>query len=560
MRILVMQTTRMGDVIQTSPLIRVLRMRHPDAHIALMVRNMGKAIAERNPDVDEVLVYEEDEMFNATRTRDSDRLLYAYRCAEAEIHRLKEGRYDAAYNCTHSIASAMLIKLAEIPVVFGAHLSDDWQFVLRGSWIKYFFTSVFHREYNDLNLCDITQRFAEGAEPCRNLVLEVTAEDRDFVREILEKHGVGPDDFLVCFQLGASEESKRWPEMHFAGLARLVRDKLQAKIMLVGVKEEEILGKIFDQYAPELAVPLFGKTSVPQLAALLNRANLLVTNDTGTMHIAAAVHCPVVLVSVGYVHFRETGPYGAGHCAIERRRSQLGRADGVPGGLNERMEMHPEQVLRAIEMTLQAQRDESVTQVDKDAELSDVDILMTRFAADGCLQWYPVLRRTLTETDFLRIAYRAMWLEHLGAQTDPQIERKCMETTLRYYTLPDKATLDHWKGNSRSALAGLAGVAGRGIQWTETLLSHLGGKRDLRKAQQFVSELTRIDDEMRIHGELHGPCKPLVLISRYERDNLEGANPLELAQTTRQIYDDCRSRALLTAQKIDRLAALCATD
>jgi ADP-heptose:LPS heptosyltransferase len=559
MRILVMQTTRMGDVIQTSPLIRVLRMRHPDAHIALMVRNMGKAIAERNPDVDEVLLYEEDEMFNATRMRDSDRLLYAYRCAEGEIHRLKEGRYDAAYNCTHSIASAMLIKLAEIPVVFGAHLSDDWQFVLRGSWIKYFFTSVFHREYNDLNLCDITQRFAEGAEPCRNLVLEVTAEDRDFAREILETHGVGPDDFLVCFQLGASEESKRWSEMHFAGLARLARDQLQAKIMLVGVKEEEILGKIFEQYAPELAIPLFGKTSVPQLAALLNRANLLVTNDTGTMHIAAAVHCPVVLVSVGYVHFRETGPYGAGHCAIERRRSQLGRADGVPGGLKERMEMHPEQVLRAIEMTLQAQRDEPVTQVDEDAELSDVDILMTRFAADGCLQWYPVLRRTLTETDFLRIAYRAMWLEHLGAQTDPQIERKCMETTLRYYTLPDKAALDRWKGHSRSALAGLAGVADRGIQWTETLLSHLGGKRDLRKAQQFVSELTRIDDEMRIHGELHGPCKPLVLISRYERDNLEGANPLELAQTTRQIYDDCRSRALLTAQKIDRLAALCTT-
>ena len=557
MRILVMQTTRMGDVIQTSPLIRVLRMKHPDAHIALMVRHMGKAIAEHNPDINEVLVYEEDEVFSATRAEDSDRLLDAYRCAETEIRRLKEGRYDVVYNCTHSIASAMLIKLAGIPAVFGAHLSDDWQFVLRGSWIKYFFTSVFHREYNDLNLCDITQRFVEGVGPCGHLVFEVKPEDRDFVQDLLAQHGIRPQDLVVCFQLGASEESKRWSEMHFAGLARLVKEKLQAKVMLVGVKEEEVLGKIFEQYAPDIAIPLFGKTSVPQLAALLKRANLLVTNDTGTMHIAAAVDCPVVLVSVGYVHFRETGPYGVGHCAIERRRSQLGRADSVPGGLNERMEMRPEQVLRAILMTLQAERDKPVAQVDEDPELADVDVLMTRIAADGCLQWYPVLRRSLAQTDFLRLAYRAMWLEHLAAQTDAEVERLCMEATLRYYILPDKAVIDQWTRDSVSVLVNLAEMAGRGIQRTEILLNHLDGKRDLKKAQQYVGELKRIDDEMRIHGELHSPCKPLVLISRYERDNLEGADPLELAQTTRQIYEDCRSRALLAAEKIQRLAASC---
>ncbi len=61
MRILVMQTTRMGDVLQTTPLVRALRCKYPDAHIAYMVRNMGKAIAQRNPDVNEVLVHEEDD-------------------------------------------------------------------------------------------------------------------------------------------------------------------------------------------------------------------------------------------------------------------------------------------------------------------------------------------------------------------------------------------------------------------------------------------------------------------------------------------------------------------
>ena len=55
LRILIVQTTRMGDVLQTTPLMRQVRQQHPDAHISVMVRGMGKAIVERCPDVDEVL-------------------------------------------------------------------------------------------------------------------------------------------------------------------------------------------------------------------------------------------------------------------------------------------------------------------------------------------------------------------------------------------------------------------------------------------------------------------------------------------------------------------------
>jgi len=79
MRILVLQLARMGDVVQTSPLVHALRLAHPDAHIAMMVRAMGRAAAERQPELDEVLEYDEDRMFLDIRSRDSDRLLRAYR-------------------------------------------------------------------------------------------------------------------------------------------------------------------------------------------------------------------------------------------------------------------------------------------------------------------------------------------------------------------------------------------------------------------------------------------------------------------------------------------------
>ncbi len=551
MRILVMQTTRMGDVIQTSPLVSGIRARHPDAEISMMVRRMGKAVAERIPDISEVLVYDEDEMFINLGAQDSDRLLKAYERAEAYINMIRERRFDVAYNCTHSIASAMLLKLAGVPEVIGAHLSDDWQFVLRGPWTNYFFTSVFHREHNDLNLCDMTRRFVPNAPPQAALVFDVRDEDRAFAAELLERHGINTKDFLVCMQLGASEENKRWAESHFAALARMLADRRNAKIVQLGVQEEERFGKIFEQHAPGLAVPLFGKTNLPQLAAVLEQANLLVTNDTGTMHVAAAVGCPIVLVSVGYVHFRETGPYGPGHIAIERRRAIIGRADGVPGGLDERTLILPEHVYRAIEVTLDGPKANLEENVDS------IDLFRSEFAPDGCLEWYPLLRRPLRRKDFIRAAYRAMWLDYLASHADANTEHASLERLFSHFTPPDEGTVEVWRDELCAAFAALAGMAQRGIDQSQRLIQALEKKR-IREAQDIVPALTALDEEMRLHAELNDACRPIVHIAKFERDNLEGANPVVLAQTTLQIYRDCQARARLMNLKVGLAASISA--
>ncbi|MCC6490069.1 MAG: glycosyltransferase family 9 protein, partial [Candidatus Hydrogenedentes bacterium] len=392
-RILVTQMTRMGDVLQTSPLIRSLKQMHPDALITVMVRRMGKAIAECNPDVDEVLVYEEDDMFLDLRSEDADRFLHAYETADAHVQRLREGRFDIAYNCTHSLASALLLKLAEIPHVVGAHLSEDFRYVFRGRGPNCFLTNVLNRSLNDLNLCDMFRHFVEAPPPPSGLVMKVTDEQRRDATVLLESLGIGRDMFLACFQLGASDRDKRWPEAQFASLGRMLSEGRQAKIALVGVADEAPLGQVFEEYAPGLAVHLFGKTSIPQLAALLERANLLVTNDTGTMHIAAAVGCPIVLTSVGYVHFRETGPYGAGHCAIERRRAHLGRSDVRHEHAGETKGLRADQVLRAVDLVLENRGQDSLPLLEETADLSDVDLYWSQFASDQCLEWYPVIRR-----------------------------------------------------------------------------------------------------------------------------------------------------------------------
>lgn len=557
MRILVVQTTRMGDVLQTSPLLHMLREKDPDAHITIMVRGMGKTIAEHHPAVDEVIVYNEDDLFLDMRSQDSDRLLKAYRRADRCVQSLKEGGYDIAYNVTHSVASAMLMKLAEIPKVVGAHLSDDWQFVLRGPWATYFFTSVFSREYNDLNLCDISRNFVRGAPPCRRLVFELRDEERAFVDELLEQHGAGGDRFVACMQLGASETGKRWSARRFAELARLLKDRWNAQIFLLGVEEEAPLGEEFEQHAPGLATPLYGKTSIPQVAALLERSRVLVTNDTGTMHIAAAVGCPIALVSVGHVHYRETGPYGEGHCAIEWRRASLGRSDFVPGAAEEREAIRPEQVMRAIELVLEGPPDDAagLRQLEEESELNTVDLYISRFAPDGFLQFYPVVRRPMTQRDYMRLAYRTMWLEHLGAAANKRDEQESLRLMLRHYDGPAPELVAQWRDESCAVFRELASLAQGGIKTTEKLLDTLR-KQQIDRAKQLVTQLMRLDEDMRIFSELHPPCRPLILIARFERDNLEGADPVRLAETTRDIYRACFSRARLVERKLDKVAEL----
>jgi ADP-heptose:LPS heptosyltransferase len=554
-RILVAQMTRMGDVLQTSPLIRSLKQLHPGAYIAVMVRQMGKAIAECNPDVDEVIVYEEDDMFLDLKSEDSDRFLRAYQTADGHVRRLREGRFDVVYNCTHSLSSAILLKLAGIPHGVGAHLSDDFRYVFRGRGPNCFLTNIMNRNLNELNLCDMFRYFVDEPPVSPGLVLSVTETERTAAKALLAGHGIADTDFLVCFQLGASDKDKRWPETQFAALGVMLKERRDAKIALVGVAQEAALGEVFEKHAPGLATHLFGKTNIPQLAAVLERADLLVTNDTGTMHVAAAVRCPIVLTSVGYVHFRETGPYGECHCAIERRRSHLGRSDirqDDSGGGG----MTAAQVLRAVDLILTPKKSKKSPSISNETELDNVDIYWSAFAPDGCLHWFPVIQRSMELHDLLRLAYRAMWVEYLSGKANKRAEDAFLAAILQCYSKESSADFATQAKQAADALDRLSELSQQGARVTEKLLDILTKGKSMKMAQQVVTELMRLDEDIRLFGEVHTVCKPLVAIARFERDNLEGADPVRLAKTTLDIYRGMFSRARLTARKLSRILEL----
>jgi len=547
-RILILQLTRMGDMIQTTPLVRGLKKKYPNAHITAMLRPMSVPIAERVPEIDDVIVYEEDDIFHDLQSGDSDRLLRAYITTETYINDLRKRQFDVAYNCTHSTISGMLLRIVEMPRVFGADFNDEWRFVLRGPWTNYFFTSAMTREYNALNLCDVFQRIEPDPAPRQDLALEVTAADRAAAQAILDKADVGPDDKIICFQIGASDDNKRWAEANYAALAKRIVEKYNARIFLVGVKDEGRYGERFETLAPGLATHLFGKTSIGELAGLLERSDLLVTNDTGTMHVAATVKCPITLVSVGYVQFRETGPYLPDCVAIEKRRVELKRSGWSSAATPIEEQPSPHHVFQAVEATLAARAGRSAPSIPDTPDWKHIYMYRSEFAPDGCLEWYPLVKRPPSRIALVRLAYRAMWLDYLDEDREYDNQEQFRKMLAHHQVDPDAAQNDLRK--LITDFAGIRDQARHGVAATEQLLQSLTETRDLATAQKLAADLTQLDEAIRVYGELHRDVKPLVTIARFGRDNLEGLDPVVLAQSTLAIYQAMEAEAAGMEQKL----------
>ncbi|MCX8065907.1 MAG: glycosyltransferase family 9 protein [Candidatus Hydrogenedentes bacterium] len=553
MNILVLQTARIGDTLQTTPLLSNIRKKFPHAHITLMIRSMSEPVAKANPDINDYIIYNEDPIFSDLLSNDSDRLLNAYQTTEKFITELQSRKFNKAYNVTHSTSSALLLKLAEIEDVVGANISSDWVFNLKGAWTVYFFTSVLSRDYNDLNLCDIFKLYEPVNDSVDSLIYEVKKEGEEYARELFNRYSISSEEMVICLQLGASEPVKRWPPEFFAKLAKLIHEKHKARFFLVGVTSEAELGNRFQKEVPGLAIPLFGKTNLDQLAGLLKHSSALITNDTGTMHLAVAVRCPVLLVSVGYVHFRETGPYGRKNIAVELRERSF-KMDISSRHTEDTFadKISPEQVFQAFEWLIHYRSQELITQQENSLTMENINVHISEFASDGCLQFLPLIRREITEKDFLRLAYREMWIESFGTSIISKNENLGTLETLKYYKIPQDTITKDWSKEFSAIFEELAKKYKQGIYITEQIRHSLANK-NISKAKEQVKLLTEIDEQIRIFSEINPYLKPLTNVTKFERDNLEGNNPLELCKQTLNIYKGGYERSSAMGKKVKHI-------
>ena len=276
--LLVVRLDSLGDVLMTTPAIRACRESF-GCRVTLLTSAVGEVVAKHVPEVDEVIPFAAPWMKVPTPGSD-----------EALIGTLKERRFDAAVIFTvysqNPLPAAYLCYLGGIPLRLAHchenpyHLLTDWQPDPEPA------TRVRHEVKRQLDLVA-----AVGARTSNErLSFEVPDWAQERVRHMLPP-GRGP---LVVVHPGASAASRRYPPEQYARALDLLMSKTDCRVLFTGDAGEEALVRTVQEATTHASHSLVGRLNLAELAALIEQADLLISNNTGPAHIAAAVDTPVV--------------------------------------------------------------------------------------------------------------------------------------------------------------------------------------------------------------------------------------------------------------------------
>lgn len=272
-----MRTDRIGDVILSTPVIINLRKRYPNAYIAFMCRPYTKEILEGNPYLNEIIVYDK---------KGAHRSFWgSLRFALA----LRRKKFDIAIILHPTNRVNIITFFAGIPLRIGWR--RKFGFLLNKPVISIKEKGMKHeRDYNLYLLEKLGIPIVD-----RRTYFPLDKEDKKHIEKMLRKRGVESTDKIVVIHPSASCVSKRWPEEYFCELTDYLITKLSCKVCVVTSKEESKYANRVVAFNPSV-IDLRGKLSLKELGALINKSALFISNDSGPVHIAAALNKPVISI------------------------------------------------------------------------------------------------------------------------------------------------------------------------------------------------------------------------------------------------------------------------
>jgi ADP-heptose:LPS heptosyltransferase len=299
-RLLAVRLDNLGDVLVTTPAIHAIRTGLPEAHLALLASPVGAQAGHLNPDLDEVLPYE------APWIDPWARLPQNSRREQALISQLRAREYDAAVIFTSfrqsPLPAAYLCYLADIPLRLAASVDAH------GSLLTTRHRHPEHMLHEVERGLDLVGAVGFATDEI-DLVLRVPDAARWRIQEWrrspstsgnVEPIGqwgttTGP---LVVVHPGCSMPARTYAWQQYAEVIDLLVDRLDARVVLTGdTGELELVDRLWRSLkstTQERVRPCAGALSFPELCALIEVSDLMVTNNTGPMHIAAAVKTPTV--------------------------------------------------------------------------------------------------------------------------------------------------------------------------------------------------------------------------------------------------------------------------
>lgn len=315
MNVLIINLTRFGDLIQTQPVISGYKSQ--GCRVGLIcLENFASATS---------LLDGVDAVFPFPGAGLLSELNEDWRKAVASFSGFKEQVFsefqpDRIINLTPSVSSRMLAYALtpESKDVIGFSVDELGFNADTSSWAAYLQLAGGNRGASPFNICDIFRRTAGLKDEGNSLEL-ARPDEATMARasELLAAETPEGVRAYLALQMGASEDRRRWPVSHFVQLAKMAWENDGLVPVLLGTKDEVHLGENFSAAASFPFINLMGATSLTELGGVLCRCKALVTNDTGTMHLAAGLGVPLCGVFLATAQPWDTGPYRAGNICLE---------------------------------------------------------------------------------------------------------------------------------------------------------------------------------------------------------------------------------------------------
>jgi heptosyltransferase-2 len=275
----------------TTPTVRAIRHRFTNTHISLLAKPWVVPVFENSEHIDQLLIYDDKGRHKG--------ILGKFRLARD----LKKYHFDAAILLQNAFEAALITFLSNIPLRIGYN-TDVRQLLLTHAVSC---TNEIKKKHQTDYYLDILRGIGIK-EDNRALYLKLDQKDRFRAEKILLEQHLSLGDKIIGINPGATYgPAKQWPLDRYAQLADNIQAFIKGRVIIFGGPNDKDLGEKISQKMHHCPIDLSGKTSLGEAMALIEKCDLFITNDSGLMHVAAALDVSLVAV-FGSTNSATTGP------------------------------------------------------------------------------------------------------------------------------------------------------------------------------------------------------------------------------------------------------------
>ncbi len=294
--ILIIKPSALGDIIMALPALKTVKSSFPEAKISWLIKSEFAPILKDNPYIDDIILFKRKELEKFFIKPSSFKEL------KNLIRKLRNENYDAVIDLQGLFRTASIAWLTGCRKRFGMDNAREFSTL--------FYTQKAKQKKDSVHIIDHylqTVKLLTKKDVTPEFDFPVSDINLGRARELILENNIGIKNFAILIP-AASKEEKCWPQDKFAKLADTLKNEFNTDIVAVGAPSESGIIEKINSISQTKIHNLAGKTTLTELAALLKLSRIVISNDTGPGHIAAALNKPLVMI-FGHTNPRRLGPY-----------------------------------------------------------------------------------------------------------------------------------------------------------------------------------------------------------------------------------------------------------